>query len=266
MACGCPSREGGRGAPPQRRRAATKRRARRHARATSGSKESRFYRPIDRTYTWLLRWSMAHRWAVVLMCVAVILSIVPLFMLRRQKLPARGRPVAVRGQRARARRRDARRHLGARRENRRRHPAELPGVTDTLVTIGGGQQEQVNIASIYVKLAPIEERDQSQDELMVAARDLLRQVPAGLAHQRPAGGGHLRRRLPQRRHPVRHRRPRLAEAHGVFRPPARKDEDHPGRGGRRLFARQRQARGARRRSTARAPRTWACASATSRRL
>ena len=27
---------------------------------------------------------------------------------------------------------------------------KLPGVTDTLTTIGGGQQEQVNVASIYV--------------------------------------------------------------------------------------------------------------------
>ena len=34
----------------------------------------------------------------------------------------------------------------------------LPSVTDTLTTIGGGQQEQVNVASIYVKLTPIEDR------------------------------------------------------------------------------------------------------------
>src|SRR6185295_15511220 len=46
----------------------------------------------------------------------------------------------------------------------------LPGVTDTLTTIGGGQQELVNNASIYVKLTPIEERKVSQQELMVRAR------------------------------------------------------------------------------------------------
>src|SRR5918995_3570897 len=45
-----------------------------------GSKESRFYRPIDRTYTTLLTWSMAHRWVIVAACVIVIVSIVPLFM------------------------------------------------------------------------------------------------------------------------------------------------------------------------------------------
>src|ERR1043166_7682235 len=48
--------------------------------ADHGSKESRFYRPIDRTYTKLLTWSMAHRWVVVVACVIVIVSIVPLFM------------------------------------------------------------------------------------------------------------------------------------------------------------------------------------------
>src|SRR4030095_16226428 len=46
----------------------------------SQSKESRFYRPIDRTYTGMLTWSMAHRWVIVLACVLVIVSIVPLFM------------------------------------------------------------------------------------------------------------------------------------------------------------------------------------------
>ncbi len=46
----------------------------------AGSKESRFYRPIDRTYTWLLKWSMAHRWAIVLLSILVIVSTVPLFM------------------------------------------------------------------------------------------------------------------------------------------------------------------------------------------
>ena len=47
---------------------------------------------------------------------------------------------------------------------------KLPGVTDTLTTIGGGQQQQVNTASIYAKLSPIEERKASQIDLMVRAR------------------------------------------------------------------------------------------------
>src|SRR4030095_6705413 len=47
---------------------------------------------------------------------------------------------------------------------------KMPGVTDTLTTIGGGQQELVNVATLYVKLVPIEERKSSQNDLMVRAR------------------------------------------------------------------------------------------------
>jgi HAE1 family hydrophobic/amphiphilic exporter-1 len=47
---------------------------------------------------------------------------------------------------------------------------KLPGVTDTLTTIGAGQQQQVNLASIYVKLTPIESRKESQNDLMLRAR------------------------------------------------------------------------------------------------
>ena len=44
------------------------------------SKQSRFYRPIDRFYTRMLQWSMAHRWVIVVACLLVVVSIVPLFM------------------------------------------------------------------------------------------------------------------------------------------------------------------------------------------
>ncbi|HEY3105157.1 MAG TPA: efflux RND transporter permease subunit, partial [Pyrinomonadaceae bacterium] len=47
---------------------------------------------------------------------------------------------------------------------------KLPGVTDTLVTIGSGQQQIVNVANIYIKLAPIEDRSVSQQDLMLRAR------------------------------------------------------------------------------------------------
>src|SRR2546428_5459956 len=47
---------------------------------------------------------------------------------------------------------------------------KLPGVTDTLTTIGGGLQQQVNSASIYAKLTAIEARKVTQQELMLKAR------------------------------------------------------------------------------------------------
>src|SRR5436190_1976567 len=36
--------------------------------ADHGSKQSRFYRPIDNTYKRLLSWSMTHRWVIVVAC------------------------------------------------------------------------------------------------------------------------------------------------------------------------------------------------------
>jgi HAE1 family hydrophobic/amphiphilic exporter-1 len=45
------------------------------------SKESGWYRPIDRSYKWLLELSMAHRWVIVVISAIVIASIVPLYKL-----------------------------------------------------------------------------------------------------------------------------------------------------------------------------------------
>ena len=39
-----------------------------------------WFRHVDALYTWLLRFSMAHRWVIVALVVLVFLSIVPLFM------------------------------------------------------------------------------------------------------------------------------------------------------------------------------------------
>src|SRR6266566_2665249 len=134
-----------------------------------GSKESRFYRPIDRTYTRLLTWSMAHRWAIVLACALVIMSIVPLFMfVGKNFLPVDDQAefeLSVRapeGYTLAA--------TSALAERIALDMRNLPGVIDTLTTIGSGQQQQVNVASIYVKLTPIEQRSITQQDLMIKAR------------------------------------------------------------------------------------------------
>jgi HAE1 family hydrophobic/amphiphilic exporter-1 len=138
--------------------------------ADHGSKESRFYRPVDRTYTRLLTWSMRHRWVIVAACVIVILSIVPLFMfVGKNFLPVDDQAQFELNVRA-----PEGFTLGATSNLAQRIATEvrsLPGVTDTLTTIGGGQQELVNVATIYVKLTPIEERQISQQDLMVRARN-----------------------------------------------------------------------------------------------
>jgi HAE1 family hydrophobic/amphiphilic exporter-1 len=135
----------------------------------SGSKTGRFYAPIDRTYTRMLNWSMSHRWAIVVACLLVIISIVPLFMfVGKNFLPVDDQSQFELNVRA-----PEGHTLAATSALADRIAADvkkLPGVVDTLVTIGGGQQEQVNVATIYVKLLPIEERKVTQNELMLRTR------------------------------------------------------------------------------------------------
>ena len=57
---------------------------------------------------------------------------------------------------------------------------KLGGVTDTLITVGGGQQQVVNSGTIYVKLTDIGERAKSQEQLMSDARDILKNYPPEL--------------------------------------------------------------------------------------
>jgi hydrophobic/amphiphilic exporter-1 (mainly G- bacteria), HAE1 family len=136
------------------------------------SKEAGWFRYIDRVYTTLLRFSMAHRWVIVTLCVLVFLAIIPLFMfVGKNFLPVDDQSqfeVTIRAKEGSS--------IGATAQVFERAASEIrkmPGVTDTLVTVGGGQQTVVNSGTIYVKLAPIEERDRSQETLMAATRELL---------------------------------------------------------------------------------------------
>ncbi|HEX8164030.1 MAG TPA: efflux RND transporter permease subunit [Pyrinomonadaceae bacterium] len=143
------------------------------------SKGGRFYRPVDRTYTWMLEWSMAHRWAVVALCLLVIVSIVPLFMFVGKNFV----PVDDQSQFEVNVRAPEGYTLAATSNVMERIATDLrklPGVSDTLVTIGGGQQQLVNSANVYVRLAPLGERDLSQTDLMVEARKLLAKYPKEL--------------------------------------------------------------------------------------
>ena len=143
------------------------------------SKESRWYRPIDRTYKWMLEWSMAHRWVIVGLCVLVIISIVPLFkFVGKNFLPVDDQSqfeVSVRAPEG-----STLPATSAMVEKIATQLRGLPGVEATLTTIGGGQQELVNSASIYIKLAPIKDRAETQEKLMVRARELLKNYPKEL--------------------------------------------------------------------------------------
>ncbi|HEX8565968.1 MAG TPA: efflux RND transporter permease subunit [Pyrinomonadaceae bacterium] len=143
------------------------------------SKETGFYRYIDNTYTWLLRFSMSHRWVIIGLCVLVFLSIIPLFMfVGKNFLPSDDQSqfeISIRAPEGNS--------LSATSALFERIAADvrkMEGVTDTLVTVGGGQQQIVNSGSVYVKLSDIGERSLSQEGIMVKARELLKNYPSEL--------------------------------------------------------------------------------------
>ena len=134
-----------------------------HKEKKKDSKDSWWYRPIDQTYTWMLKWSMAHRWAVVALCGVVILSMIPLFML----VDVNFTPTDDQSEYEVSVRTPEGSTLAATTTVLARLAKELkglPGVTDTLVTVGGGGQGAVNSGGIYIRLKPIDERDYPQQD------------------------------------------------------------------------------------------------------
>jgi HAE1 family hydrophobic/amphiphilic exporter-1 len=139
----------------------------------SSSKEGRFYKPIDRTYTWLLKLSMAHRWVIVVLCVVVVASIWPLFRLVGYNfLPdedesafqvslrmPQGTSLAATQSVLERIARDIR--------------EQIPGVQDTLALAGFGRGGGPNSGTVNVSLKPVKERDSSQTDLIQRARQMI---------------------------------------------------------------------------------------------
>ena len=129
-----------------------------------------WFRHVDSAYTWLLQFSMAHRWVIMTLVVLVFLSIIPLFMLVGKNFL----PIDDQSQFEVSIRTPEGTSLGATAQVFERVATEIrkiPGVTDTLSTVGGGQQLVVNSGSIYVKLSDISERSRSQQDLMTEVRE-----------------------------------------------------------------------------------------------
>ncbi len=150
-----------------------------HELEKSDSKYTGWFRRVDGIYAWMLRFSMGHRWVIVTLCVLVFLSIVPLFMLvGKNFLPVDDQSqfeISVRAPEGSS--------LTATSQIFERIASEIrkmPGVTDTLSTVGGGTQQVVNAGTIYVKLADIKDRSKSQELMMADARDVLKKFPPEL--------------------------------------------------------------------------------------
>ncbi len=158
----------------------------------SDSHYTGWFRRVDAVYAWLLRFSMGHRWVIITLVVLVFLSIVPLFMFVGKNFL----PVDDQSQFEISIRTPEGTSLSATSQIFEKVAIEirkLPGVTDTLATVGGGQQQVVNSGSIYVKLSDIGDRAKSQEQLMVDARAALAKFPDYRTSVQPvaafSGGG-----------------------------------------------------------------------------
>jgi HAE1 family hydrophobic/amphiphilic exporter-1 len=133
------------------------------------SKHSKIFGPIDRVYTRMLEWSMAHRGVVAAVAVLVLFSSVPLFRAVNVNFTPQDDQsefdVSLRapeGTSLEATEVLANRVAAAIRQ--------IPEVDYTMVTVAGDSAATLNTASLYVKLAPLEERDRDQFELMDQVR------------------------------------------------------------------------------------------------
>lgn len=137
-----------------------------------------FYRPIERVYMTMLRFSMQHRWLIVLLCFAALGSIGPIGgQLAGGFIPPNDKAqfeIAVRAPEGRTvadTRLIAERIAGQARQ--------LPNVIHALVTIGEDDRQTPNLAKIRVLLTDPRERELTQEQLMDMARQriVLKQPP-----------------------------------------------------------------------------------------
>lgn len=139
-----------------------------------GSKAGWFYRKIEDGYTSLLRLSMRHRWAVVLICALTVASIYPLYRyVGMSFLPDEDESlfqVNLRGPQGTS--------LSATQSILDRIARDIreqvPGVKNTLVLAGFGRGSGPNNGFINVALLPVSEREKSQAELINQVRGIVR--------------------------------------------------------------------------------------------
>jgi HAE1 family hydrophobic/amphiphilic exporter-1 len=143
----------------------------------SSSKGGRFYRPIDRSYMWMLRWSMAHRWIIVIVCAVAVIAIWPLYKwVGYNFLPDEDESayqVSLRAPQGTS--------LAATQSILERVARDvreqIPGIENTLINAGaggGGGGGGPNTGQVNVRLRPVGERKFSQTELIQQTRDMIR--------------------------------------------------------------------------------------------
>jgi hydrophobic/amphiphilic exporter-1 (mainly G- bacteria), HAE1 family len=138
------------------------------------------YRPVERWYVRVLGYVMRRRWIVVVASVLAFVSTVPLGAIAKKGFL----PVDDRAQFEIVARLPEGRSLAATKligERVARLARELPEVEATLLTVGDDPAQTPNLARIYVKLVPPDQRQASQDALKARVRDtILPHLPSDL--------------------------------------------------------------------------------------
>lgn len=158
--------------------------------AHGDSKHNRLFDPLDRGYTRMLEWSMAHRGLVAIGAVLVLLSSVPLFQITAVNFT----PEDDQSQFDVTMRAPEGTSLASMEVLANRLSTAvraIPEVEFTLVTVAGDAAGTLNTASMLVRLHPIEDRDRNQFNVMAQVRDEILPpfVQAGIRTAVQQGGG-----------------------------------------------------------------------------
>lgn len=152
--------------PPKHRHTA-------HLNGHAGDSASKrgFFRYIDAAYTALLKFSLAHRWVVVLACFGALMAIKPLAIaVPKNFLPSDDESqFEVTARAPEGTSLQAAREIGRRIARKLR---DMPGVSYTLLTVGADQQNTQNSAAIYVRMKELKDRPGvTQDDLVMRSRN-----------------------------------------------------------------------------------------------
>ena len=158
------------------------------------SKEARFFRPLDRGYSAILRWSLAHRGIIAGIAVLVLLSSVPLGMIANKNfLPnddTSDFEVGVRAPEGTSL--EATEIVANRIAARIR---QMPDVAFTLATVADDPARTPNSGTVYVRLKPLGQRSRDQYTVMNDVRANVlpqvagRELRTGVRQVATIGGG-----------------------------------------------------------------------------
>lgn len=158
---------------------------------TADAKKSlteRFWDWLDGQYARLVRFSVRHRWVVVLLAILVIASAVPI----AKRLGSDFMPIDDRGEIQVELQLPPGVTLASARELVGRIEQDIRtvrGVEKTLMQIGSTLSDDLTSAKIYVGLVPLQERTFSQFEVQRDIRRLLKKYPEVISSANALGGG-----------------------------------------------------------------------------